>query len=73
VTGHLPGRGTWLCTGCGREWPCGIAKAALRREYHGLPVALCLYLTVAFAEACTDLAANPAGELYQRFLGWLRW
>jgi hypothetical protein len=38
------------------------------------PARVCLSLVMAsyFADACEDLPAVPAGELYLRFLGWVR-
>jgi hypothetical protein len=44
----------------------------LLAEYGRAPVALAIYMTALFVDAVCDLPRTPAGELYQRFLGWIR-
>jgi hypothetical protein len=69
---HLPHRLTWDCASCGMPWPCRTRRVDLLTEYQEAPVALAVYLAWAFVECSTELQEVPAGELYARFLGWLR-
>src|SRR5262249_13786723 len=71
VSGHLPVRQTWVCSSCGRPWPCHDAKVDLLAEYAQVPTALVLYIAAAFMECVVDLRVVRAEELYLRFLGWL--
>jgi hypothetical protein len=72
VSAHQPVRPSWTCAGCGAPWPCATRRRELRAEFDGATVSLGLYMAPMFVDACEDLADAPAGELYWRFLGWLR-
>jgi hypothetical protein len=72
VSPHTPMRPSWRCAGCGGEWPCPSARRRLLAEYEGATVSLALYLASNFVDAAADLPDLPAGNLYRRFLGWVR-
>jgi len=72
VSVHNPVRPLWTCSGCGDPWPCVSRQRQLLAEYGRAPVALAIYMTALFVDAVCDLPRTPAGELYQRFLGWIR-
>jgi hypothetical protein len=72
VSAHIAIRPTWICAGCGQDWPCATRRAELRAEYTRSAVSLGLYLSSCHAEAAADLRTRPAGELHHRFLGWAR-
>ncbi len=72
MSAHVPQRLTWLCAGCGDDWPCRTRRRQLLAEYTGAPVSLGLLMASALVDAMADLPAEPAGELYERFLGWVR-
>jgi hypothetical protein len=44
----------------------------LLAEYDDAPVSLALYAGALFVDAANDLSGVPAGDLYQRFVGWIR-
>jgi hypothetical protein len=69
---HVPVRPTWLCAGCGWEYPCHTRRAQLAAEYEEAPVSLAVFMGVQFADAAEDLANARPGDLYARFLGWVR-
>jgi hypothetical protein len=69
---HIPLRPRWICAGRGCDWPCPTRRGQLSAEYDRARVCLSLVMTSYFADACEDLPAVPAGELYLRFLGWVR-
>jgi hypothetical protein len=69
---HYPIRRTWRCTGCDRDWPCDTRRQQLVREYADAPTSLTLLMAAAFVEASADLAELTAGDLYHRFLSWIR-
>jgi len=70
LSAHNPVRPTWQCGGCGDPWPCASRRQQLLAEYLGARVSLTLYVTALFVDACRDMPSAPAGDLYQRFLGW---
>ncbi len=69
---HNPVRPTWRCVGCGGPWPCPTRQRELRAEFTGATVSLSLYLAGMFVDAVQDLPHAPSGELYRRFLAWVR-
>jgi hypothetical protein len=71
VTAHQPMRPNWACAGCGFPWPCPSRRRQLLGEYAGTPVSLSLVRSAALVEATADLRKVPAGDLYDRFVGWL--
>lgn len=72
TTFHVPMRPLWICAGCAQDWPCPSRRGQLTAEYERARVCLSLVMASHFVEASEDLAEVPAGELYLRFLGWLR-
>ncbi|WP_432957694.1 hypothetical protein [Micromonospora haikouensis] len=44
----------------------------MRAEFAHAPVSLAFYLAAQLVDAVQDLTHVPAGQLYQRFLGWTR-
>jgi hypothetical protein len=66
---HWPDRPTWRCRTCGEPWPCEPARTELQTwpllERTGVMGEL-------FVAACSELRGWQAGELHDRFLGWLR-
>jgi hypothetical protein len=72
VTAHIPLRPGWLCAGCGGHWPCGPRQRQLRAEYSGVSVSLAMFLAACMVEAAHDMPQAMAGQLYERFLGWVR-
>jgi len=74
VTGlfHTAVRPSWVCPSCDVPWPCATARRDLRAEYADAPVSLGLYLAACMVEAAEQLPAESTGELYARFLGWIR-
>jgi hypothetical protein len=71
MTAHQPIRPNWSCGGCGYPWPCPSRRRQLLGQYVDAPVSLALVLGSAFVEAAADLRTAPAGELHDRFVGWL--
>lgn len=71
MTAHQPLRPNWPCAGCGYPWPCPSRRRQLLGEYANAPVSLALVLGSAFVKAAADLRSRPAGELHDRFMGWL--
>jgi hypothetical protein len=69
---HNPVRPSWTCGGCVAAWPCQTRRAELLAEYDGATTSLALYLGVCLVDAAGDLPHALAGELYTRFLGWVR-
>jgi hypothetical protein len=57
--------------GCGFPWPCPSRRRQFLAEYVDAPVSLALVLGSAFVEAAADLRGTPAGELHDRFVGWM--
>ncbi len=72
MSAHIPLRPGWSCAGCGGQWPCGPRQRQLRAEYGGVSVSLAMFLAACMVEAAYDLPDCPAGQLYDRFLGWVR-
>jgi len=59
---------------CGHPWPCDTRRAQLLAEFPGSArITLFLMMGSLFIEAVQDLPAEPCGDMYYRFLGWLRW
>ncbi|MGC9669836.1 hypothetical protein ACNTMW_25255 [Planosporangium sp. 12N6] len=71
MSAHQPIRPNWVCVGCGYPWPCRSRKRQFCAEYIGHPAALALVLSAAMVEASADLRTIPAGDLHDRFVGWL--
>lgn len=69
---HNPVARTWVCSGCGADWPCATRRRELRAEFDGSPVSLGLYLGQFFVFAAEDLRHVPSGWLHHRFVGWIR-
>jgi hypothetical protein len=69
---HMPLRPSWLCSGCGLDWPCPARRAQLLAEHHQAHVSLGLYLGACLVQAARDLPDAPAGVLYERFIAWFR-
>ncbi|MBT8228240.1 MAG: flavin reductase [Dactylosporangium sp.] len=67
---HRAVRPAWTCGGCGLDWPCPTRRQELVAEYAGAGVSLMLYLAACFVDACQDMPAAIAGNLYGRFLLW---
>jgi hypothetical protein len=76
ATGHIPVTPTWLCARCREPWPCPEKVAQLLAEVargeQGVWTHVHLYLSCQLAEAAGDLPAVVAGDLYDRFMGWVR-
>lgn len=62
----------WICGGCGLKWPCETRQRELTAEYDSAPVSLALLMSSYFVEAAEDLPYEPAGPMYDRFIGWAR-
>lgn len=68
---HLPMRPTWVCSGCGEEWPCAHARLGLTIEFAEFPATLQIYLSSQYCAALADLWPWPATpDLYARFMLW---
>ena len=72
MTTHHPVTPTWICGGCGADWPCQTRRRELRAEYDRASVSLALYLAAQFVDAAENLGGLSAGHLHRRFLGWIR-
>ena len=72
TTTHIPARPVWSCVTCDEPWPCRDRREQLIVEYRADVLPLALYLAACLVDAAYDLPDTPAGDLYQRFLGWLR-
>ena len=71
MTVHNPIRPSWICGGCGREWPCETRRRELLAEYWNTSASLGIYMAAQFSDARVELPRTPPGVLYHRFLGWL--
>ncbi|MGC9671487.1 hypothetical protein ACNTMW_33710 [Planosporangium sp. 12N6] len=71
MSAHQPIRPTWVCVGCGHLWPCPSRRRQLLAEYTGAPASLSLLLGSALVRATADLPTAAAGDLHDRFVGWL--
>ena len=67
---HEPVRPGWSCQGCRQAWPCPDGRRELLAAPNKARLSLSMYLAGQFLAACQELPTTPAGELYQRFLGW---
>jgi hypothetical protein len=72
VTVHTALRPSWTCAGCSLPWPCPTRRAELVAAYAPDTLPIALHLAACLVDAAYDLPDIPAGELYARFLGWLR-
>lgn len=72
MSAHIPVRPTWMCAGCGQNWPCPTRRHELTAEFAGSSVCMSLYLASCMIEASQSIPAAPAGDLYYRFIGWIR-
>jgi len=68
----MPLRPVWACGHCNKPWPCPDRRAQLVIAYTDDVLPLALYLAACLVDAAYDLPDVPAGDLYTRFLGWLR-
>jgi hypothetical protein len=57
---------------CGQAWPCIARRRQLLAEHDHSHISLALYLSSCLVEAAQDLPQDAAGDLYIRFIGWLR-
>lgn len=72
---HLSTRPSWDCAACRQPWPCANAKHELLAEFQDFPSVLAIYMSSQMHEAFIELTAHgplSPGELYDRFLGWIR-
>lgn len=67
---HEPVRPSWLCRACGFTYPCRPAERELLDRFRQ-PKALFAHMAALLADACHDLDHAPAGELWDRFIGWV--
>jgi hypothetical protein len=65
---HIEVRPSWDCIACEKPWPCDPAREALAAELQ--PTALRIHMWLRLEVAAGDLPTTPAGELFERFLGW---
>lgn len=66
---HQPLRPSWDCAACGQPWPCRPARERMAAEADtSLRIAAWSWLE----EAMRDMPDAPAGQLWQRFVGWTR-
>lgn len=65
-------RPSWMCTADGKPWPCYRSRTDMLAQYRGQLVSLAMVMGSAFVECCQDLRNHPAGDLHDRFLGWIR-
>jgi hypothetical protein len=72
MTDHQPSRPSWHCRWCSAAWPCESARYALLAAYTGATVSLSLNMTMFMCEAMADLPATECGNIYARFIGWVR-
>jgi len=72
VSDHVPIRPSWQCVACGADWPCAPRRAELRAESPDGRVGLALFMARYFHEALDDHPTTPAGDVYARFVGWVR-
>lgn len=70
MTSHLAVRPSWICSGCGADWPCATRRGQLRAEFATAQMSLSLYLAACMVDAAYDQPRVSAGVLYSRFLGW---
>jgi hypothetical protein len=71
MTAHQPLARLWTCAGCLQPWPCYSRQQQLRAYYMDSVACLSLVMGSAFIEASSDLRDRTAGELYDRFIGWI--
>jgi hypothetical protein len=57
---------------CSLPWPCETRRRQLIAEYDRAKVSLSLLMSAYFVDAANDLPDVPAGELYGRFVLWIR-
>ena len=62
---------SWLCGDCDMPWPCEMRRTDLLLEYSRAWVSLILIMFSHFVAACQDLPEAKAGDLHERFLGWI--
>lgn len=67
---HIPDRTSWKCQGCDTPWPCVSEQRRLLRSRG--PTEVALLMGVFLIEAAAVLRDVPAGELYDRMVGWAR-
>lgn len=69
---HLPVRPGWSCTCCEEAWPCAARRSQLVEERRTNRMTVAAVMAGHLRTAVEDLPDVPVGELYERFLGWLR-
>ena len=75
TTPHRPDRPSWNCQRCGQPWPCPAVKCDLGVEFEGKPTFLFFYMQAQAMDFTSDRIAQgqlPAGEVYPRFVDWIR-
>lgn len=69
---HTPRRPQWDCDTCEQEWPCNPARVRLAEAYGRDRVGLAMYCGALHPVALAELPAAAPGELWERFVGWVR-
>jgi hypothetical protein len=69
---HFPVRPSWRCAACSEPWPCEPKRRELLAEYDQARAALGIAMAGWFSDALVDLHHEPSGQVYLRFLGWVR-
>lgn len=72
-TAHRPTPLLWECAECGNPWPCEPARAHYTVLFARSRAQLAVLMSSYLAVAVMDLLEVPAGELYERFVGWTRY
>jgi hypothetical protein len=67
---HQPGIRDWLCTCCGRPYPCPVGRMLLVAAHGGYTAALAIHAVTLMEQALRDLGYLPPEELWRRFLAW---
>lgn len=67
---HIAQRPSWDCRCCGKPWPCDPAREELAAELS--PTLLRMHMWVRIEEAAAKIPGARAGELFERFLYWVR-
>ncbi|SCL38221.1 hypothetical protein GA0074692_4939 [Micromonospora pallida] len=68
---HVPVRPSWVCAGCGKDWPCVDRRRRLLVDYAGNQVGLAMLLASYMLDALAERPDLSPTELRAQFLGWL--
>jgi hypothetical protein len=72
VSTHEATRPNWKCGGCGHDWPCRTRRQELDAEFLlGDRSSLFALMALHLADAAYDLPHHAAGDLHDRFIGWI--